>query len=94
MTSSMLRAIQAISPFVVVMLVVTGSAAAGWAQPQPPRPAEDTGFIGVRPMALEIDDCPQPPDRPANELEAMAYERYARGEISTEEYRERLDQLQ
>jgi len=46
-----------------------------------PAPLPDTGYIGVRPTPLEIDDCPTPPDLPQQQLGKMVAERYARGEV-------------
>ncbi len=60
-----------------VLVVVAAAAAAAEAQPA----SIDSGFIGRAPLALEIDDCPRPPDVPAARLEAMAAERYDRGSV-------------
>ena len=71
---------------VVVLSTVLGMASAA-AQPEPADPPEaipttrDTGFIGAPREPLEIDDCPSAPDVPPKQLEAMAAERYDRGEV-------------
>ena len=38
-------------------------------------------------------EAPRPPRRPLDSARALLAERYARGELSGEEYRERLDEL-
>lgn len=70
---------------VVVLSMMIGMASAA-AQPEPEEPEEipttrDTGFIGAAREPLEVDDCPPAPDVPAKQLEAMADERYVRGEV-------------
>ena len=60
------------------VLILTWAALVGAAAAQP---AEDTGFIGAPRVPLEIDDCPPPPDVAPKHLEAMAAERYDRGEV-------------
>lgn len=57
--------------------VVLAATTAAVAQPA----ARDTGFIGARRAALEIDDCPTPPDLPQQQLGRMVAERYARGAV-------------